>query len=405
MKLKNYIYLLAAVSLFFACSSENDPSIDPAKEKITLSVASKARQATTKADLADDDIINTLGVAIVYSDGTIQKVFPGTFVENEETETAEIEDITVEEGNATIFVFANIDAAKIPASGGKTALLAATTDFATEGTNGLTMSSQAYDVIFQKGRHHFLGYNANSPKDKDNDLEQVYFSNTSNKPVDLYRHAARVELRQLTLKETSNYGTPESFKLESVFMANVKGESKIASETAWGSIEVAAPAAWYFGSDVVIDTADSDLPYYTVKDYAVNEALLHAYTDKSIDKGDWMDDLDDPFYVYENMTETDKGNYTYLVISGYYTFEDENEENGKLRYWTVPVNYGDGRTEDGKETVSHDGIKRNYRYILDVTITGPGSDNPYKPQALINLNAEVVVNDWAEIVNNGGQID
>ena len=65
---------------------------------------------------------------------------------------------------------------------------------------------------------------------------------TSASPVTIYRTIARVYLNQLFLSPLEEYSNGASFKLESVFMANVKNYSRYISTEDWGAVEVSDPS-------------------------------------------------------------------------------------------------------------------------------------------------------------------
>ncbi len=424
MKLKNYLLSMVAVSMLFACST--DEPIDPTAPNAKLSLLTDAG-ITTKSD----ESITNIGYAIVYGDG--QVVAEST----SPTRGFEIIDQPVRGGVASIVMFANIDGAtltKIRAVSGSDMdakmqqVLAVASELSKEdgsdsqNATGVTMSSKVYKLTFTSGKHHYLGYNAVPTEVKNGFLFENYKT-----PIPLYRTVSRVQITELALQQDTRYGKASYFKLNYVFLANVKGLTQIGSVKAWDKIAVdplPLVTDWRYGAyntaqdngtykSIGAGTLDASTLCYTPTD-AFELGIVENVTP---DKWSWTASqqngpfLGKSFFVYENQTDT-KGERTYLILCGNYkgTDLDGNPVDETNRFWAVPVNYTATTNSSNyatagiesdvqTELTGHKGIRRNHIYSIKLTLTGQGSKDPYTPDTNINLNAEVEVADWYNVID------
>ena len=100
------------------------------------------------------------------------------------------------------------------------------------------------------------------------------------------------------------------------------------------------------------------------------------------------------FYTYErsavsNLTGQD---CVRLVVKG--DLDTDNNGVGETYYWSIPVN-----TEKGgyKAANGHYGVKANYTYAYDVTITRAGAGNDYQDLEYATMTAAVTIADWTNI--------
>lgn len=384
MKLRNLFLSLIAAGTLFACSSGDDP-VTPENKVAVLSL-----MADIPATKALDSDIAELTVAVYRADGMYLTHKSSVAVETVSPD--EVTEIEVPEGGSVrILVFANLGDTDIEGVS-LDAAMALTTDLEKEADGNLTMSSQVYSALLSTAEHNYMGYTDGENGDGN------YFE--TGVPVKLYRNVARVQLVSLTVRENTQYGTASSFVLDTLFLANVKGESQLASAGAWGTVEASAgenvTAFWRDGlyNDVTgsyksnAGTLTPELAYGA--DPATGIITVNAgetYTQ--------TDPIGKFFYTYENMTGG-AGEQTLLVLRGSYTYTPLGESlpvTEKDRFYAVPVN-NTGTSTVGEGTPTHTGIKRNVRYDIKASITGPGSTGPYTPAETVNLNAEVVVVDW-----------
>ena len=113
------------------------------------------------------------------------------------------------------------------------------------------------------------------------------------------------------------------------------------------------------------------------------------------------------FFVYDNSSVTKlASNVTTLVIQGDFVYTAGNgatiTETNKT--WPVPLNnvvpQAGTKNTDYKDLTSHCGVLRNVQYIVNATITGPGSDDPTQPSDAASLTSNIDVVEWGTVELN-----
>lgn len=417
MKLKSYFLTLLTAATLFSCSKEDNPGIElpDLTPDATLSLAVNAT-TKTKGEVAAvqaKDVISNLMVIVYIGDDfyTLKNVT----LPKGETTLDKVEGIPVKSGNVKVLVLANVDTTAFK---GKSLAEAreAVTVLSKEKHRNLTMSSNVMDVTLKVSTTNCLGYGSSLPADK---------YNCGSDPVKLYRTVAEVELSGLALKETTSFGTAQSFHLDSIFVANVKSKSGVVpastTENWGGAVEanISENADWWYGKcgDIFGNYKEKEIGGSGGADktflfYENGSESAPSYYDESIYFGGSVADITvgrplNPtpstsyigafFYVYENAS--DKGKRTLLVVKGDYTYIPTGRREAitvKDRYYTMTVNENgiDAPDANFEGVKKHSLIKRNTRYKLSMTLAGPGSDNPYTPDAYAHISFQITVQDW-----------
>lgn len=450
MKLKSCFLITLMACAFFSCSDNDDPvnpMITPVVPDATLSLAVQTdNRVKTKGGFIDDDHdgattswdfeVKTL-TAVVFNNGAYNdnNIAVGTiaalFTQNYEnpTNTTVIEG-EVMSGNVNLLLIANLDAGVLskltasvnsPVSSNRLTVvdvLKLATPLSSETKeNGLTMSSEVLSVELVAGTN-FVGFG-----EKGTTIVNEYGTGTEiygEKPVELTRTVAAIKLKGVLLPETPDAAKPEyknvSFRLDSVFVANVKSTAGIGTysvdnvttiEQSPLTTEGALNPEYYLAP---LKYASSVGTYKTggaIGDDSMLRVLSTAQiitaksgTNVSTTDLDWTNTSVPPCYVYPNQngeTGVDgKQNYTLLVLRGTYTYKiGDNEVTEENRYYTVIVNdNSQGGTISGDEVKKNVHIQRNTKYDVTVQILGSGSDDPFTPAAFAHVAAQVKVADW-----------
>ncbi len=426
MKFRSYFLLSIVVGAAFACSSDDEiPEVQAFTPDATLSLTAGAGEKTTKAnvvyDTSADATIYRLQM-LVFSgqadDATYQTGKDSTLTVTDAT-SAKIEDLPVQSGNISLLVLANYPKINATSNTKLSDVLAMKTELEKEGISdgyqGFAMSSQVYKFTIAAGKHNIVG----AENDFTSHLPQNKLNNGA--PVKLIRNVAKVNLVKLTLKtknaDGSNYILPDGskpvkFELDSIFVANVKSMSNVASSGEWGAVEaeMTGNAKWLFGAFNGENYND------TLSQVSGDQKnmLLYNVVD-SIKNGKWTYDrtltvqkqtisaltgLGKSFLVYENMNrssvnEVPLGEQTILVVCGRYTrqFGDDAQvtEHG---FYAVPINNKDFGAKTPEGVVDHEFVKRNVKYNISLTIASTGSSTPYGWDVYAHAAAKVEVMPW-----------
>lgn len=408
MKGMNYILLGMAALLVSACSSDSDlPEEHVFTPDATLSlsagvplkVKTKAAGAVISEETKQEDAIHVLDVLVFSGHGNDAVYQTGAKVTATETEAQaanlKAEDIPVEAGEATIVVLANVDIQENDvASKTLKDLLALTRslDNETLNTNGLSMSSALIETNLLVGYHNIFGTSTDFPEDEGHTPQAK-----RGDAVKLVRHVAQINLKSVEIKEE----TGATFDLKEVFVANVKGLSRIATNDTDNGVEVASPTidnSWWYG-DCEADTWNG---VYKLTTGGVKKDFL-AWTPIPVASVSENSALETQggyrsvasFYVYENRQPAELGYRTLLVLKGDYTYK--NGRKVEDRYYTISVNDPDMKGSTSTEigtTTPHNFVKRNYRYNISLTIKSSGSDRPYDPASEACMDVAITVADW-----------
>lgn len=379
MKLTSlYVALLAFCSLM-ACSEDKGSEIEPAGKDASLSLQIRVPQIGTRAEVGTVDV-KRLFVAIFDGGGTL--LTTREVADNGGVST--IEDIKpLPEGEIQLFLIANAPAGTFGDMDTIDEFLAVTHQLSDEVEGQFTLSSGIVRYTLVEGLNSIGTGNGNI---------------LSANPMTLYRNVAAVSLSKITMNPEANYATDASFKLKSVFMANVKDHSYYMSRTNWGAVEVMG-SEFLCGQEDLINHEGEYKKGPAIYDADFNHLYTGNASDISLVQGGEITTVSDPFYVYENMKE--ETNHTLLIIRGDYTYTDGNgvSVTETDRYYTVIVNRQHSSISGVEE---HLYVKRNVVYTIDVILKGPGSSDPFNPSANDNatLTAAITVASWGKVVES-----
>lgn len=371
--------LFYGVFLFLAllsCSHDGNPEIEETGDA-TLSLRITIPQIGTKA--TDDFGIGRLYVAIF---GTSGENADKLIVSREVTQTDIVEDISpLKAGTIRMLLVANAPEGTFDGLTTLDQFLALTKTIENEDTNP-TMSSGVHSYVLKPGKNT-IG------------LQKEGANLITASPVTIYRTIARVYLNQLFIRPLEEYGDEASFKLESVFMANVKNYSHYISAEDWGAVEVTDRKL----PDFFLTGADPDLEgIYKGGTSKLSDKLRTVYNydfrTATDDTGLIANCAANTYTVFENMQETTW--HTLLILHGTYHYKDRNRISHDVdTYYPIIVN----RQHDEISNVTeHLFVRRNVIYSIDVVIKGPGSDTPYDPSDDATLTSMIEVQAWGEIV-------
>lgn len=235
----------------------------------------------------------------------------------------------------------------------------------------LTMCNYIENVSFDNTKkHHFLGYTSNGgiPSHGNTTTGKALFGAN---PFHVERLVARVGFQKITFDlpaslpfEPGNPSGEYSYQLDSVFMMNVRTNSKFVS----GSTTPGSEAKFGHGSQSAYNFLHSSLNNLAVTSqypaYLFEPITAPAYDVTAGSYPLW-------FYAFENQ---DANQPTYFVIGVRYNFKSGKDGSLKTMkcYYPVVVN------KPGSGSNAHDYIKRNNQYQISVTIKGLGvyADSP-----------------------------
>ena len=421
MRFKRYILLSLVLCGLAACSDDNTIEIPeaPVLEKAQLALAIKSEKGTTtkagEAVVPTDADVNKLTVGVFGTGWNVVYTVSGSDITKTTTDNVATQEIGPKEvyaGTADVIVVANASTevqTALSNADTKDAFLSTVIKLEEENlTKGLTMSSEVLTVSLVANTTNFIGY-ASETGDitvGDKTGKEIY----GDGPVRLVRDVASIALASVRTEnpDKANYES-KSFTLKEVFIASAKGVSSVASSGYWGSIEK------------VFSFTERGFGY---SDYKVGQNF--SKTPANIDEGSYkrgtqtvlaslfVKDTEGyacnhEFYVYENKegeieekSETganrDYANHTLLIVKGDYTYlpkgladTDANYVTKKDCYYAVPV--GAEVTINNKTELNFY-VQRNYKYAIDLTIIGPGSEIPYDPMVSANVSTSVKVTPW-----------
>lgn len=362
----NVFLLLALLS----CSHDGGQEIDETGEA-TLSLRITIPQIGTKA--SDDSAIERLYVAIF---GTSGENADKLIVAREVRQTDTIEDITpLKAGTIRMLLVANAPEGTFDGLTSLSQFLTLTQKLENEDTNP-TMSSGVHSYVLKPGKNT-IG------------LQKEGANLITASPVTIYRTVARVYLNKLFLRPLEEYADEASFKLESVFMANVKNYSRYISENDWGAVEVTDHSL----PDFFLAGDNADLEnIYKEKAPKLSAGLRTAYNYDfrrvTEETGLIANCAGDTYTVYENMQETTW--HTLLIIRGTYRYKDKNGIVQEIKNIDYPIVVNRLHDEIANVT-EHLYVRRNVIYSIDAIIKGPKFDGT-------TLTSMVEVQAWGEIV-------
>lgn len=410
MKLQNLIYATMVACAFSACSNDDDPNIpDPALElDATFTTAFSAvgnsgssLKSTTKA--SDDDAFGNvakIGLA-VFNNGAMGTAMATDALLSYMEKTNESDTtacVAAKSGKVKVLVIANPTADMF---GGATTLQAFLDKISSEAINteNLLMSSKVYDLTLKAGRNVMVNDLGNS----------IFKNNTTNdqllreENIKVYRNVARVEVPSITVNPREGFGKGKgaTLTLSKIFVANVRPGVRVGGKDAITGL-FAADQAWCSvvdgGSVLKAGTAtESDAAY---SKEVTNEI---KYTEADVQSGKKETINDAQFFVYDNASATVFGTpiteATLLVLKGSYSYVTDAGSTVTVNnaYWTVAINNSLENTS-GKDFPAHCGVLRNVKYVMNVTITGPGNGTIDPDSNAASLTSKIEVVNWGEVV-------
>lgn len=362
------------VFLFLAllsCSHDGGQEIDETGEA-TLSLRITIPQIGAKASA--DFAIGRLYVAIF---GTSGENTDKLIVSREVRQTDTIEDITpLKAGTIRMLLVANAPEGTFDGLTSLDQFLTLTQKLENEDTTP-TMSSGVHSYVLKPGKNT-IGLQK----------EGAHLITAS--PVTIYRTIARVYLNKLFLRPLEEFSDEASFKLESVFMANVKNYSHYISSDDWGAVEVtdySLPDFFLAGENANLENIyKENTPKLSAN---LRTAYNYDFRGATDETGLIANCAGDAYTVYENMKETTWN--TLLIIRGTYRYRDKSgimQERKGMEYPIVVNRQHDEITN----VTEHLFVRRNVIYSIDAIIKGPYSD--------ATLTSMIEVQAWGEIVEN-----
>lgn len=409
MKLQNLLYATMVACAFSACSNDDDPNIpDPVQElDATLTTAfapvgnsGSSLKSTTKAPDDAFGTVSKIGLAVFDNGAMGSAMTPGTllsYVEktNESDTTA---CIAAKSGDVKVLVVANPTTNMFQGVSTLDGFLDKISSEAID-TNNLLMSSKVYELTLKPGRNVMVKDLTNSVFKSNTTQDQIVGSEN----IKVYRNVARVEVPSITVNPREGFGKGKgaTFTLSKVFVANVRPSVRVAGKkdvtglfgaaTAWSSV-VNTESTLTAGKTTETDDAYSE---------AIAKEIVYANTDVN---GKKETIAGAQFFVYDNASNgviaTPKDNATLLVLKGTYSYTTDagTTATSENAYWTVAINNSTPVGGGDKDFPAHCGVLRNVKYVMNVTITGPGSGtiDPESNASTLTSNIEVV--SWGEVV-------
>lgn len=407
MKLQNLIYATMVACAFSACSNDDDPNIpDPALElDATLTVAfssvgnnGSTLKSLTKADDNQYNNIGKIGIAVFNTGAMSPSMADGALIAYAERDNSNTADttacISVKSGGIKVLVVANPTVDMFRSYKDYDGYLTAISDASID-ENDLLMSSKVYDIIVAKGRNT-IAYNASTVFGDDNAGNTIL-----NENIKVYRNVARVEVPKITLNPRSGFGKESQyakFTLKSIYVSNVRsGVSVFGKANDFWCPVVNGTSSLIEGDDIYANqgtyakyiklfTSDNEIDYSNAPaEKKLTDARIFVYDNSSI----------------STITEP-KDDATLLVIRGDYEYRAVG--GGEVikstdAYWTTVINNTDPVSGDAGFP-SHCGVLRNVKYLLNVTITGPGSGTEDPESSAASLTSKIEVVPWGQVVLN-----
>ncbi|WP_195438033.1 hypothetical protein [Parabacteroides goldsteinii] len=394
MKFQNLIYATMVACAFSACSNDDDPNIpDPAQElDATLTVAFNAvgsngsgLKSQTKSN-AQGSEVGKIGIA-VFNDGAMTNMAMGTLINYKErianTATDTTDCIDAKAGAVNVLVVVNppekVFEGKTTLEGFKEAISAANLNSAQPLMASATIS---YDL--KKGRNVASTDAATLFPVADNRF-------TDN--IKVFRNVANIDLESITLRPRADFATDAKLVVSKAFIMHYRSNVKVFGvATAWCPVVNDA-------SDNIVSNSTGTEGIYT---HSFSQDITGTSEVKvSAENGE--------FFVYDNSSSTQIANVkkaTALVIQGTYTYTASNGQTvtSKDAYWTVYINNNEVASnvtnDSGYTNLSHFGVLRNVKYVINATITGPGSDDPETPTGAASITSNIEIVPWGTVALN-----
>jgi hypothetical protein len=393
MKFQNLIYATMVACAFSACSNDDDPTVDPAQElDATLTVAFNAvgsngsgLKSQTKSNVQGSEV-GKIGIA-VFNDGAMTNMATGALINYKErianTDTDTTDCIDAKAGAVNVLVVVNppekVFEGKTTLEGFKEAISAANLNSAQPLMASATIS---YDL--KKGRNVASTDAATLFPVADNRF-------TDN--IKVFRNVANIDLESITLRPRADFATDAKLVVSKAFIMHYRSNVKVFGvATAWCPVVNDA-------SDNIVSNSTGTEGIYT---HSFSQDITGTSEVKvSAENGE--------FFVYDNSSSTRIASVekaTALVIQGTYTYTASNGQTvtSENAYWTVYINNNETASnvtnDSGYTNLSHFGVLRNVKYVINATITGPGSDDPVNPTGAASITSNIEIVPWGTVALN-----
>lgn len=406
MKLQNLLYATMVACAFSACSNDDDPNIpDPAQElDATLTVAFNAvgnngssLKSFSKADTPDNQFadVKKIGIA-VFNDGAMNGVIAegGLISYQERAKGTGDKDttacISAKSGKVKVLVVANPTENLFSGITDYDGFLSAISGAAIN-PESLLMSSASRDLTLKQGRNT-VAANAEDVFKADNTGNVAVTEN-----IKVYRNVARIEVPKITVNPRNGFGKDHTakFTLKAIYVSKVRSSVMVFGDATPWCYVVNSAASLINGDDIYADT-EGVYPNYikrftesNVVEYGGgNTGVLELAADAT------------RLFVYDNSSDNliDKEEATRLVIRGTYEYTTDGGVTTKSEdaYWTTMIN--NASAYDSDVFTKHCGVLRNVKYLVNVTITGPGSSSEDTDSNAASLTTNIEVVPWGQIV-------
>lgn len=414
MKLQNLIYATMVACAFSACSNDDDPNIpDPALEldaTLTTAFSSVGNNGSTLRSLtkAESDVtfntVKTIGIAVFDNGAMGTAMTSGTLINYQQKDNVADTTacISVKSGNVKVLVIANPTENMFNGLNTLDGFLEKVSEAEIDSDN-LLMSSKVYAITVAKGRNT-IATDASNVFGNDNKGSVILSEN-----IKVYRNVARVEVPKITVDPRSGFGKEgkyAKFTLKSIYVSNVRSSVSVfgKADKFWCPV-VNTGANLIKGSTIYGDKAGTYAKYIKSFDNTDNAAEI---TYSGSEGGAASKTLTDArIFVYDNSSTSaitkPEDNATLLVIRGdyeYKTVEDGGIIKSTDAYWTTVINNTEPVKDDEAGFPSHCGVLRNVKYLLNVTITGPGSGTEDPESNAASLTSKIEVVPWGQVVLN-----
>ena len=389
MKSKLFLLSLVALTLAFTACNKNQDEPQQSETDATISVAVKSADLRAYEDGAGNEDKKVQKLAVMVYQGQAQVAYK----EAADVSTLEVKDIETTAGAKTLVVVANfanqnlkgLSLEKVKAL---THTLSADDQDPTKGTFMLT--AEPVSVNLQKGNNYY-GYATG-------DGNRI----SVDKPIELQHIHAGMALTNLTVKFAESYAKLYSVKFDEgqLIALIAKAQSNV-----FGKPLVNTDANYFYGVKLFGKTDAK---------YTPAAANYKEMAELKMDLKETGEQERKGFYILENNSAEHP---TILCLKGTLTQADGSEltadqaqqavEAGWIvsttdhsTYYPVLVNWAkDGYTFTG--TDEHNGIVRNNKYEIALTITGPGTNSPEDPtQEKANLDVMCKVLPWVIVKQN-----
>lgn len=336
-----FITGMLALALLSACSNDEENAVVNG-EKTSITIALKGENLSTRAiggasdtEIDERKIVNYKVYVFNYNSGVLEKEAEGA-VSDGVAEPTQIDELSTA-GTKRVVVVANLPA-EFPAISNYADFKTATFDLglqnpANRATTGLVMSGESPGLTLTSGTPASVA-------------------------ISIKRVVAKIELGSVTIIPEA--GHTEPFVLTHVSIQKAKSEATV------GPVTVLSKTPFYGG----FDGTESAVP--TPDNYLL-DAIVTEQPDGTAQS------FDNFFYVFPN---EEAGAETLLTIGGIY--------NGAVTYFPFRINNIASGSTDGTL------IKRNTRYILNVTLKklGSGTTDPDTPGDPAAVEVSVTTEGW-----------